>query len=103
MSEQTQEKVITEEQLEQNPALEAVVYANNEETELKKLLVDYTGNKLDEENVTVNMIAEVLAADFPEFTYASAEENFIRGYKVGIEDAIKLSTEQAQKKSTTSE
>ena len=103
MSEQTQEKVITEEQLEQNPALEAVVYANNEETELKKLLVDYTGNKLDEENVTVNMIAEVLAADFPEFTYAFAEENFIRGYKVGIEDAIKLSTEQAQKKSTTSE
>ncbi len=103
MSEQTQEKVITEEQLEQNPALEAVVYANNEETELKKLLVDYTGNKLDEENVTVNMIAEVLAADFPEFTYAFAEENFIRGYKVGIEDAIKLSTEQAQEKSTTSE
>jgi len=33
------------------------------------------------------MIAEVLATDFAEFTYAFAEENFIRGYELGLEDA----------------
>jgi hypothetical protein len=35
------------------------------------------------------MIAEVLAAEFPEFTFAFAEENFLRGYKLGLEDAYK--------------
>jgi hypothetical protein len=33
------------------------------------------------------MIAEVLALDFAEFTYAFAEENFIRGYQTGLDDA----------------
>ena len=33
------------------------------------------------------MIAEVLATDFAEFTYAFAEENFIKGYELGLEDA----------------
>ena len=33
------------------------------------------------------MIAEVLALDFPEFAYAYAEENFLRGYQLGLDDA----------------
>ena len=36
------------------------------------------------------MIAEVLALDFPEFAYAYAEENFLRGYKLGLDDAKEL-------------
>ena len=33
------------------------------------------------------MIAEVLATDFAEFTLAFAEENFLRGYQLGLNDA----------------
>ena len=35
------------------------------------------------------MIAEVLAAEFPEFAFAFAEENFLRGYQTGLDDAYK--------------
>ena len=55
-------------------------------SDLKKYLVDYVDQRLENEQVTVNMIAEVLAADFPEFTYAFAEENFIRGYNQALFD-----------------
>ena len=94
MSEETQEKIISEEEFAKNASLDAVVYASEEETELKSLLVNYTGNKLDEENVTVNMIAEVLASDFPEFAFAFAEENFVRGYQLGLDDAFRTPKEE---------
>ena len=44
------------------------------------------------------MIAEVLASDFPEFTFAFAEENFLRGYQLGLDDArlLKRSPEPAE-------
>jgi len=80
----SEEKVITEEEIHQNPMLAMAVEPNSE---LKKYLVEYVGEKLDNEEVTVNMIAEVLALDFPEFTFAFAEENFLRGYKLGLNDA----------------
>jgi len=90
MSEQEQEKVITERELHGNPMLAMAV---NKDTELKKFLVEYVGEKLDNEEVTVNMIAEVLALDFPEFTFAFAEENFLRGYQLGLDDAELLTRE----------
>ncbi len=96
MSKKTEEKVTTEADLNENPALNTVVYADKEQSELKTLMVDYTGQKLDEENVTVNMIAEVLASEFPEFAFAFAEENFMRGYQLGIDDAHRLPTEQTE-------
>ena len=46
--------------------------------------------KLNQEEVTVQMIAEVLAVEFPEFLYPMAEENFLLGYQQGLEDAEKL-------------
>tara|TARA_B100000941_G_scaffold290335_1_gene272055 strand:+ start:1714 stop:1983 length:270 start_codon:yes stop_codon:yes gene_type:complete len=70
---------------DQNPLL--ALPSKEKDSVLKNFLIEYAGTKLDEENVTVNMIAEVLAADFPEFTFAFAEENFIRGYEVGLNDA----------------
>mgnify|MGYP001445985225 FL=1 len=94
MSEETQEKIISEQEFAENANLDAVVYASEEETELKSLLVNYTGNKLDEEHVTVNMIAEVLASDFPEFAFAFAEENFVRGYQLGLDDAFRTPKEE---------
>jgi len=42
------------------------------------------------------MIVETMASEFPEFLYAFAEENFIRGYQLGLEDATKLPTEQTE-------
>ena len=61
-------------------------------TPIKEWLVEYVGEKLDNENVTVNMIAEILATEFPEFVFAFAEENFLRGYQLGLDDATKLHT-----------
>ena len=78
------EHVKTEKEIHTNPMLAMVV---EKDTELKTYLVEYVGKKLDCENVTVNMIAEVLATDFAEFTLAFAEENFLRGYQLGLNDA----------------
>ncbi|MAI57379.1 MAG: hypothetical protein CML56_00065 [Rhodobacteraceae bacterium] len=85
----SKEKTITEEQAHTNPLLAMAV---NPDSELKDYLVEYVGKKLDNEEVTVNMIAEVLATDFPEFAFAYAEENFLRGYQLGLDDAEKLFT-----------
>jgi hypothetical protein len=80
---------VTEEQAHVNPLLAMPVVPDSK---LKSYLVEYVGSKLDKEEVTVNMIAEVLASDFPEFAFAYAEENFLRGYQLGLEDAAKLHT-----------
>lgn len=68
-------KTISEEQVHKNPLLAMTVDPENE-SELKSYLVKYVGTKLDNEDVTVHMISEVLAAEFPEFVFAFAEENF---------------------------
>jgi hypothetical protein len=87
MSKNTIEKTITEEQLRQSSFLSMTV---EKDSELKKYLVEYVGKKLNNENVTVDMLTEVLAVEFPEFVFSLAEENFLRGYQLGLEDAEKL-------------
>ena len=59
------------------------------DTELKKWLVEYVGDKKEPEdnNVTVEMIVEVVAKEFPDFLMAVAEENCIRGYHQGLTDS----------------
>jgi hypothetical protein len=94
------EKVITEEEVHRNPMLAMAV---NPDTELKDYLVEYVGTKLDNEEVTVNMIAEVLAADFPEFVFAFAEENFLRGYQLGLDDAKGLHIPETETNSRTAD
>jgi outer membrane lipoprotein-sorting protein len=86
------EKVMTEEETHMNPLLAMPV---GNDSEVKKFLVNYTGTKLkpEDEQVTVHMIAETVAAEFPEFMFAVAEENFLRGYQLGLEDATTLETE----------
>ena len=80
---------MTEEEMHTNPLLACI--AEKGDSELKDYLIEFTGNKLqpEDESVTVNMIAEVLAAEFPEFMFAFAEENFLRGYQLGLDDAYK--------------
>ena len=68
-----------------NPELREVV---EEDNELKSWLVQYVGNKHNPEdgNVTVEMIVQTLADEFPEFTMAVAGENFLRGYHQALCD-----------------
>ena len=70
---------------EKNPILKQTVA---KDTELKEWLVNYVGNKKDPENdeVTVEMVLEVVATEFPEFVLPIAEENFIRGYNQAFVD-----------------
>jgi len=58
------------------------------DTELKTWLVNYVGEQHDPENgeVTVGMIVETIASEFPEFLLAVAEENWIRGYHQALDD-----------------
>lgn len=81
------EHIMTEKEAHTNPVLTMIV---EKDSDLKKYIVEYVGRKLDCENVTVNMIAEVFAVDFAEFTMAFAEENYMRGYEMGLNDATYL-------------
>jgi len=82
-----------------NPELREVV---TEENELKAWLIEYVGNKHNPENgnVTVEMIVETLAEDFPEFTMAVAGENFLRGYHQAMCD-IELNDNENKYNQTT--
>jgi hypothetical protein len=77
-----------------NENLAAVVVDND--TPLKQMLLEYVGNKYatpedeGEFEVTVQMIVDTLAHEFPEFVMIMAEENWVRGYQQGIDDATKL-------------
>ena len=76
--------------IDKNPDLLIPVLRDNR---LKELIVDYVGGNLNPENeeVTVEMILDVFATDFPEFLLPLAEENFIRGYELGLDDVEKHS------------
>ena len=77
-----------------NENLAAVMVDSN--TPLKQMLLEYVGNKYatpsdeGEFEVTVQMIVDTLAHEFPEFVMIMAEENWVRGYQQGIDDATKL-------------
>ena len=59
------------------------------DSDLKNMLVEYVGESLnpDNQNVTVEMIVDVVAKEFPEFLLAVAEENWVRGYQQALQDA----------------
>lgn len=65
--------------------LDMVVRTDNP---LKEMFVQYVGEKIQPEDgeVTLEMIIDTLADEFPEFLLAVAEENFIRGYKQAFVD-----------------
>ena len=62
--------------------------------ELKEYLVNYAGNQLEPENdeVTVHMIIQILAAEFPELVVSIIEENYLKGYQQGLDDALNMDT-----------
>jgi len=61
------------------------------DTGMKNIILEYVGEKLNPENeqITVEMIVEVMMAEFPEFLLAVAEENWIRGYHQALTDVEK--------------
>jgi len=63
-------------------------FLNNETSPLKEMMVSYVGEKLSPKNddVTIDMIVEVMAEEFPELTLLLAEENWVRGYKQAFQD-----------------
>ena len=58
------------------------------DTELKNWLVEYVGERTQPEDggVTVGMVVQTVAEEFPEFLMAVAEENWIRGYHQALDD-----------------
>ena len=58
------------------------------ENPMKEWMINYIGEKHAPEDgsVTVEMIIETMAVEFPEFLLALAEENWLRGYRQAITD-----------------
>jgi len=87
MSENNEEKVSSEEEyLEEE--LKGLQEQVQPDSELKKIIVQYIGNKHNPENneVTLAMVIETFASEFTEFLLPIAEENFIRGYQQAMVD-----------------
>lgn len=70
-----------------SPSLKEEV--ETKDNKLKEMIVEYVGDSLKPENgeVTVEMVVQVMASDFPEFLLAVAEENWIRGYHQALYDS----------------
>ena len=79
-------KAKTEEELrEEDPKYFLV----KNDTKLKELIVNYVGEQLHplKPEVSVEDIVNIFADEFPEFLMVVAQENFLRGYTTGLEDA----------------
>ena len=76
---------IKEEEYSRSPVLDQGVSPDNT---LKNFLVNHVGDKAkpDDNNVTVEMIVETMAKEFPEFLMVVAEENWVRGYHQALSD-----------------
>ncbi len=77
-----------------------VGYVGNNYEQERQRLASETGKLVDWDNqVTVEMIVELMAKEFPEFLMAIAEENFIRGYRQAFADTeagMELASNNAQ-------
>jgi|TARA_Y100000034_G_C6835629_1_gene377575 predicted esterase YcpF (UPF0227 family) len=78
-------EIINVKEINHNPALSETVKPDND---LKNMLVEYVGEKInpEDQNITVEMIVEAMAKEFPEFLLVIAEENWIRGYHQALDD-----------------
>jgi len=55
--------------------------------ELQEDLVRHVKSRVNEDQVTLGQVIGILASEFPELVITIAEENWIRGYKQGLDDA----------------
>jgi hypothetical protein len=63
---------------------------------LKGMLVNYVGQVIAPEDgqVTVEMIIQTLASEFPEFLLVVARENWLRGYNQALTDVENVEKER---------
>jgi hypothetical protein len=63
---------------------------------LKESIIEYVGNKLKPENneVTMEMIVQVMAEEFPDFVLALVQENFLRGYEHALDEVLEIEKEK---------
>jgi len=68
-----------------------------DEGPLKQMLVDYVGSVIQPENgeVTVEMIVQAMASEFPDFLLVVAKENWVRGYQQAMFDIENIEKENA--------
>ena len=61
-------------------------------------MIDYVGKKHNPTNddITVDMVVETLADEFPEFLLMVAEENYIRGYEQALDDVNSVKQKYGQ-------
>ena len=78
-------KVEVEDNLGETEVLKEVVTPSSE---MKEWMINHVGSKQkpEDNNVTVEMIVETMAEEFPAFLMAVAEENWIRGYHQALTD-----------------
>jgi len=93
---QNEVKVIdTQNELEQDEVQKVI-----QETEgpLKAMLVNYVGQVIAPEDgqVTVGMIIQTLASEFPEFLLVVARENWLRGYQQALTDVDNAEKERVE-------
>tara|TARA_R110000824_G_scaffold43236_2_gene126765 strand:- start:1588 stop:1956 length:369 start_codon:yes stop_codon:yes gene_type:complete len=64
---------------------------------LKGMLVNYVGQVLTpaDGQVTVEMIVQTLASEFPDFLLVVARENWLRGYEQALTDVDNVEKEKA--------
>ena len=70
--------------------------------DLKEMIVEYTGNEINPENeeVTLEMVIDILSDEFPELLLCVSEENWVRGYHqalTDVEDGEKFLREENEK------
>jgi hypothetical protein len=63
---------------------------------LKHDIINYVGLKLQPETneVTLEMVISTMADEFPELLLSIAEENFLKGYELGLNDQTALKMEK---------
>jgi hypothetical protein len=96
------ETVEVKNELEQDEA-QKVIQAT--EGPLKAMLVNYVGQVLTPEDgqVTVEMIVQTMASEFPEFLLVVARENWLRGYEQALTDVENVEKERAEQASLLDE
>jgi len=81
-----------------NPEEEPYKKVLKKENPLKEWIIDYVGTQQqpDNDEVTVEMVVEAMVREFPEFVFALAEENFLRGYTQAFTDMEAVASDVAK-------
>ena len=90
---------VEKQEVNQEEIDEAQKVIEGTEGPLKGMLVNYVGQVMRPEDgqVTVTMIVEAMASEFPEFLFVVARENFLRGYEQALVDVENVEKERTAK------